>query len=175
MFHLCAGNVQNRAINSAAPRRNAPRAVRTHAARQVQKQRFGIIVGVVRRGDAPVFPCFLRKARVTHAPRAFLHALAAYGRKRGNILIDHLAVKFKCFTVVLHKFRVAVGFRPPNAMVHMHRKQTLRAVLLYKQIRQQHGIRPAGKPHDNFSRLRQIIPHAGEDVLSFHDAQLPAM
>ena len=55
------------------------------------------------------------------------------------------------------------------------RKQTLRAVLLYKQIRQQHGIRPTGKPHDNFSRLRQIIPHAGEDVLSFHDAQLPAM
>ena len=107
--------------------------------------------------------------------RQYLHALAAYGRKRGNILIDHLAVKFKCFTVVLHKFRVAVGFRPPNTMVHMHRKQTLRAVLLYKQIRQQHGIRPTGKPHDNFSRLRQIIPHAGEDVLSFHDAQLPAM
>ena len=107
--------------------------------------------------------------------RQYLHALAAYGRKRGNILIDHLAVKFKCFTVVLHKFRVAVGFRPPNTMVHMHRKQTLCAVLLYKQIRQQHGIRPTGKPHDNFSRLRQIIPHAGEDVLSFHDAQLPAM
>jgi hypothetical protein len=119
-------------INSAAPRRNAPCAVRPHAARQVQKQCFGVIVGVVRRGDTCPFrpqlpPQSTRTARAARIPPSPSRRLRPQARAYPYRIT--VAVKLKrLYSTSLHELRVAVGLRAANAVVHMHRVQTLRAV-----------------------------------------------
>ena len=95
--------------------------MRTHAARQIQKQRFGVVVGVVRRRNR-VRPARsnLREAIVPDVPRAFLYPLAALGRKARHVPLEHRKPQAARRAERAHELLVPRRLRAADAVVHMH-------------------------------------------------------
>ena len=144
-LRLRARRIQHRAQEVSALRRNAGQAAQAAATREVEQQRFGVVVRRVRRRD-PVIAVLGRAAgqkRIAQLTRGGLGAHAAHGRDVAAAGVKRHA---QFFTLRAHERLVAVALRAAQAVVEVRAadgKAALRAQLRHP-VQEVHGVHPAG-------------------------------
>ena len=119
LLYLLAAHAQQRADDIIAPRGNAAQTERAAAAGEVEDERLGVIVGIVRRGDKPA-AALLRGALqelIAQPPCRFFGAESVRQSIARHVPVTDDAFYPPLGAPVFDKARITQGFPAPDAVL----------------------------------------------------------